>query len=59
MRLCDICRKETEKLTTIRIGTGIASYTYELCHKCKRKTEKYIKFEQARHSKKERESNGE
>ena len=55
MRVCDICRKETEKLTTIRIGTGIASYTYELCHKCKRKTEKYIKFEQARHSKKERE----
>ena len=54
MRLCDICRKETEKLTTIRIGTGIASYTYELCHKCKRKTEKYIKFEQARHIKKER-----
>ena len=58
MRVCDICRKETEKLVTIRFGTGIASYTYELCHKCKRKTEKYIKFEQARHSKKERESNG-
>ena len=57
MRVCDICRKETEKLTIIRIGTGISSYTYELCHKCKRKTEKYIKFEQACHSKKERESN--
>ena len=56
MRVCDICRKETEKLITIRFGTGIASYTYELCHKCKIKTEKYIKFEQARHSKKERES---
>ena len=54
MRVCDICRKETKDLITIEFGTGIDSYTYELCHKCKRKTEKYIKFEQARHSKKER-----
>ena len=59
MRVCDICRKETDELITIRIGTGIFSHTYELCHKCKRKTEKYIKFDQARHIKKERESNGE
>ena len=54
MRVCDICRKETKNPITIRFGTGTFSYTYELCLKCKRKTEKYINFEQARHSKKER-----
>ena len=59
MRVCDICRKETDQLIIIRIGTGIFSHTYELCHKCKRKTEKYIKFEQARQSKKERGSDAE
>lgn len=54
MRVCDICRKETKDPITIEFGTGIFSHTYELCYECKRKTEKYIKFEQARHSKKER-----
>lgn len=54
MRVCDICRKENTELVTIRFDTGIFSKTYEVCHKCQRKTEKYIKFEQARHSKKER-----
>ena len=57
MRVCDICRKETKNPITIEFGTGIFSHTYELCYECKRKTEKYIKFEQACHSKKERESN--
>ena len=59
MKVCDICRKEIKKPITVSFDGGIFTYTYELCHKCKIKTEKYIKFEQARHSKKERESNGE
>lgn len=54
MKVCDICRKENTGIITIRFGTGEFSYTYALCHKCKRKIEKYIKFEQARHIKKER-----
>ena len=56
MKVCDICRKEIKNPITVSFDGGIFSYTYELCHKCNRKIEKYIKFEQARHSKKERES---
>ena len=54
MRVCDICRKEIKNPITIRIDDGIFSYKYELCRKCERKIERSLEFEQARHSKKER-----
>lgn len=51
MLVCDMCLDEVAFHITenqVQIGKGLFSDEYIICNRCKKKLEKYIRFEQAR-----------